>query len=316
MNHPPVWDPADGCRPFARPFEAEAVRRLMRTPFLAAIAVKFRNPVALYLWMLYIDGGSGLQTYGPGGDVAASFTNSSTTAMVNGALLDQVVRALTATPPTFAPGANTANVALASVVDPSWIDDPRGGMDFSAPTELPGNIAGGIGKDQLTQQIGSRPSPQNDSREVTGGVTVTRQSDGSMTVASQFEFRAADTIDLCPGNLGANLEQNLTIPLSRLEASGVAGDVPFEVHFGGPAHTRTIPAPASIPEPTASSQGTVTASRLNIRRGPGRSHAVVGYYSSGERVRILEQVAGENIGGHDAWNRTDRGWVSDRYVRH
>lgn len=52
--------------------------------------------------------------------------------------------------------------------------------------------------------------------------------------------------------------------------------------------------------------GTVTASRLNIRYGAGTNYEIVGKFTKGHRVEIL-QVAG-------SWGRTVKGWISLKYV--
>ena len=49
------------------------------------------------------------------------------------------------------------------------------------------------------------------------------------TLTSHYEV--FDAVDFCPGQCGSLLEQMFTIPLSRLEASGEAYDVPFVVRF-------------------------------------------------------------------------------------
>ena len=64
------------------------------------------------------------------------------------------------------------------------------------------------------------------------------------------------------------------------------------------------------------SEGEVTASALNIRKGPSTSTDILGTYPRGTKITILGQVTGTNINGNDKWNQTDRGYVSDAYVKH
>ncbi len=79
--------------------------------------------------------------------------------------------------------------------------------------------------------------------------------------------------------------------------------------------TPTEPAPTEpempAPEQNAQLTGTVTASGLNIRKTPGTNGALVGGYSRGDRVVILEQA---NVNG-TIWGRTDLGWISLAYVQ-
>lgn len=58
---------------------------------------------------------------------------------------------------------------------------------------------------------------------------------------------------------------------------------------------------------TATNQtGTITASQLNIRKGPGTSYETAGKYYNGDKVTITETK--------DGWGKTDKGWISMKYV--
>jgi hypothetical protein len=50
-------------------------------------------------------------------------------------------------------------------------------MNFNIPKDIPGNLAGGIGKDQLACPAGAQPSPFNDERKAAGTAKVARASD-------------------------------------------------------------------------------------------------------------------------------------------
>ena len=67
---------------------------------------------------------------------------------------------------------------------------------------------------------------------------------------------------------------------------------------------------------TAATEGEVTASILNIRQGPGTDTTVVGTYPRGTKIQIQSQVTGTNINGNNKWNKTDKGFVSDFYIKH
>ena len=67
-----------------------------------------------------------------------------------------------------------------------------------------------------------------------------------------------------------------------------------------------------VPEnQTPARSGVITADVLNIRKGPGTGNAVVGSYTHGQTVTILEtsQV------GATTWGRTDKGWICMDYVK-
>jgi hypothetical protein len=102
-------------------------------------------------------------------------------------------------------------------------------MNFDVIGEIPGNIAGGIGRQNCS--AGARPSTTDDRRDIEGTAVIVRNSPSSVSVFPFMSYVVRDTIDLCPGNCGADIEQIATLPMSWLEASGVSGDVPFVVRY-------------------------------------------------------------------------------------
>lgn len=61
---------------------------------------------------------------------------------------------------------------------------------------------------------------------------------------------------------------------------------------------------------TKSSTGTVTASSLRIRKGPGTDYDSVGSLKKGEKVEILEQKKVDGV----TWGRISSGWICLDYV--
>jgi hypothetical protein len=116
-------------------------------------------------------------------------------------------------------------------------------MTFTNPFSIPGHIAGGIATDQGGSDVGARPSQIDDDRSLGGTAEVKTQGNGTRIVTVRPKFTVVDTVDLCPGNKGAALELALTVPLSKLEAGGLVGDVPFRVTFGTEPVTRVAGAP-------------------------------------------------------------------------
>jgi hypothetical protein len=166
--------------------------------------------------------------------VAFAFKHCEQIARAQNDLLDEVVGNLGAAG-TLPPGRWTT-VPLAN-----FFPVPRDlSINFSNPYDTPGHIAGG--------QSGSDAGA--DTRSVQdGSVRIMRQTDqtGATThalIEPNFHFRVFDAIDFIPGGAGAGIEQVFTIPLSRLEASGWAYDVPFEVTFTGPVTQRNVPGSA------------------------------------------------------------------------
>jgi len=72
-----------------------------------------------------------------------------------------------------------------------------------------------------------------------------------------------------------------------------------------------IPATEPEPDPITITMGTITASKLNIRKGPGSEHDTDGAYFKGDRVEILETKTVDDT----VWGRTHLGWVGMGYVR-
>jgi len=249
-------------------------------------------------------------------DFGADFTASSTTANTTKFLVNELRKDIKANPailPT-APGTIVKDFTPRLATALAKIDTPKGPqeMNFNVIADIAGNVAGGIGKDETKFPIGATPSPFNDSREAKVEASLTRNADGSVTVAPAIKFKVKDTIDLCPGDCGSAAEQVATVPLSRFEATGIAGDVPLIFEFDAPAAEQApfvIPAPPKKP-----ASGKVTASVLNIRSTPSDSSKIVGSYSRGTTIKILCQTKGTVVEGDDAWFQTDKGFVSARYV--
>ncbi|HEV3037642.1 MAG TPA: DUF4157 domain-containing protein [Candidatus Angelobacter sp.] len=106
-------------------------------------------------------------------------------------------------------------------------------INFSNPFSIAGNIAGGIS--------GSDAGP--DLRRIEwGNVFLERKplagGIGYTNLETTLHYEVLDAIDFCPGSCGATIEQQYTIPLSRLEATGEAYDVPFSVKFVPPSRSR------------------------------------------------------------------------------
>jgi hypothetical protein len=261
----PVLTPPPGCdgsfcQPFPTQQDAINDKNLKWWALRIGISAKVSGKV-LSLWDQWAAGGTGVQDIT--GSFGGDFTNSPTTADTTNFLLGQIRAAVAARPP-LAPGA-TATVPLATLIPTAVaeIDDPTSmnQMNFNIIGDIPGNIAGGIGKDQAANPVGAKPSPQNDARLVNGSVTITGLPGGGQRVTPSFSFTVNDTLDLCPGNCGASSEQIATVPMSRWEASGIAGDVPYTVRFAPPATlmgafdvlppgVSPTPTPSPTPSPT------------------------------------------------------------------
>jgi hypothetical protein len=97
--------------------------------------------------------------------------------------------------------------------------------DYDNDAFTPGaNLAGGLG----SSDFGA------DSRSFDGRVTFDKTPHGGLCeIRPRFEFdwHVLDGVDFCPGNAGNVFQEALTIPMSRLEASGIAKDVGIDIRF-------------------------------------------------------------------------------------
>lgn len=78
-----------------------------------------------------------------------------------------------------------------------------------------------------------------------------------------------------------------------------------------PDSTQDEPEPAPELPTVAVTMGTVTADKLNIRKGPDSKYETNGAYYKGDRVEIVEtQTVDDTV-----WGRTNLGWIGMGYVR-
>jgi hypothetical protein len=228
----PSWCPASFCSPYSSRSFAIEQRTRMLPVLMAGIAVAVNSRV-VPLWHAHLLGGSAPRdlTSSFGADFAVSPTTSATVNF----LVNALRASLLATPPTFPAGlaatvipiASRIPAAIAAINTPGDVNE----MNFNVPSDIAGNLAGGIGVNQTACRSGARPSPFNDQRLVDGIATVIKDPSGSMLVQPLLNFTVRDTIDLCPGDCGNSAEQIATVPISQFEATGISGDVPFTIRF-------------------------------------------------------------------------------------
>lgn len=309
------------CGPtFCQPYESQnfAEKSLLwaRPLLLAGIALKV-NPRVVPLWDVYLNGGSAPRDLTK--DFGADFTASPSTDVPTRFLVTALALYIRANFETVLGGANTATIDATSQLSTARtaIDTPEGDdeMNFNIPGDIPGNLAGGIGKDQLAHPIGKQPSPFNDSRDAKITAKLTRNPNGGIHVEPHVRFTVKDTIDLCPGDCGNPEEMKATVAMSRFEASGLVGDVPFTVEFDGtaarmepwdmdPISKKPVPATTMVPV-------------LVIRDKPDNTSKVNGNYGAGAKFNIICQVIGRRVKGVDeslSWFKTDKGYVYADYV--
>ncbi|MCL5257494.1 MAG: L,D-transpeptidase family protein [Chloroflexi bacterium] len=121
---------------------------------------------------------------------------------------------------------------------------------------------------------------------------------------------------------------------ARFEYHPEFAGTPYEVELGllGSQYVSIHPLPDQAtqaePDPATGQQspstnglvtlgwwGTVTTPYLNARSGPSTSSSVVGWFSQGMTVKVLEEVHGEAVNpGNDVWYKVDGGRYPGSYI--
>jgi hypothetical protein len=227
------------CRPFGTLKEALDDRASDGESVLSTIATA--NPHAEPLFRKYVF------SPGPAGDISAEygsdFASSRTTRYVSEQIHALVEADIKSNPPTFLTPDSWVTVDYET--DPGKASLKQqfnqlatNGLVYTDPFEVPGLIAGGVGTNQGFCSVGADTSgAQEDSRSARVSAQVFKNTDGYMIINPIVNYTVVDTLDVCPGNCGGFFAQHLgnTVQMSRWEASGISGDVPFTVNFQGPS---------------------------------------------------------------------------------
>jgi hypothetical protein len=334
------------CRPATSAFQARALHAFVSASFIPFARGMFGADTA-GLWMDYLNTSLSLprpsRSFVGSGTIPAGFTAHHKSAEAEREVVFACAAALVGPAASLMPAPGTsAVVPVSSIVGATTLaarinndKDPMG-LDFDAPaTTIPGNIAGGIG-------AGGPPggtAPDPDRRAVDGSVQLDLDPAGTtLTITPRLTFFVHDTVDFCPGFLGASAVARVeTIPMSILEGTEArfgpvfAADVPFDVLYPGPgvARTVTVPAPAPPTPPTPvpptpvppvptfprSGPAKTTGTFLRIRTGPSLSAPVLRLIpASGTPINVITQVHGDDVEGIDAWDQISEGFVSHRFV--
>ena len=249
--------PSDCPEGFCDPYRSEDLAKYYRSKnawwIMGGIAAVVDSKV-MPLWKEYLWGGSSKKNLSA--EFGKDFTNSPTTLKSTQFLYGEIASRIGAKAPATAPMASVSldlatliPDAIASLGDATSMRQ----MNFSLPRDIPGNIAGGIGKDQAACPAGAIPSTMNDDRTAAGTVGVLNLGANVLLVTPSITYTVKDTIDLCPGDCGTLLEKTATVPLSQFEATGISGDVPFQVDFPAPTLPPLIVTASSTPSPTTGS---------------------------------------------------------------
>ena len=219
-------DDPDFCTPYPTTAEAAAAEATIRSVYLPHEGVKFgANSRALYERFLSRSPGDSLAPVifnDPTSDVVDSFATSRNTDNDQDAIIDLIGARLSRAPGPLGDYTPTM-MSIANFLTPAEMDNRP--INYSNPFSIAGHLAGGIGSSDAG----------DDYRKVWGNVTLERVpligSAGYVSVETTLHYEVFDAIDFCPGDCGSAAEQVVTVPMSRLEATGEAYDVPFKVTF-------------------------------------------------------------------------------------
>lgn len=214
------------CTPYPNAGEISTAQAVLRTVYLPLDGVKYGlNAMGLFESFLNRKPGDSLVPTvfdDPANDIVQSFATSWATESDQDTVIDLIGGRLSRAPGPLRDD-TPSMMSIANFLSPAEMDNRP--INFSNPFSIAGHIAGGIGSSDAG----------NDSRKVSGNVTLERVTAFGSALYTKVEttlhYEIFDAIDFCPGDCGSKAEQLVTVPMSRLEASGEAYDVPFKVLF-------------------------------------------------------------------------------------
>jgi hypothetical protein len=233
----PIWKKCtikDFCLPFASREEAREAHAYMVESFIPMIG--YFGPEVAELWKSYLTRKHGASLKrrvfsDPSSRIVQGFVDSEITNDRQNVLLKKITSAVATSCPELSPN-KSIQFPISKFLSKDDLEYP---INFNNLMEIPGNIAGGVSESDagLDRRIVSGSATFYRSTDVTGKTT-------GIHVRTNFYFVVQDALDFCPGGAGAKVEQGLTIPLSRLEMTGLflqdeafAYDMPYEVRYSG-----------------------------------------------------------------------------------
>lgn len=217
---------------------------------------------AANVWRRYLRGTGGMETHDgvadPADRIATAFRVDERHAPAEDRILTQVQSLVPGLLPRLS-GQSSRTLTL----DELGVTGRDANPDYDSNAFTIGaNLAGGIGSSDFGV----------DSRRIDGSVTFEKSVDPGnrlwcrIQVRAEFVWTVRDGIDFCPGNAGNPfLQEWLTIPMSRLEASGAARDVGILVRFTRVRYDipREFPNPdLQFPPPTPATTRTLSGKAL------------------------------------------------------
>lgn len=220
---------ADFCTPYATDEEAESAEWWLRNTYMAAEGLATYGSAVEGLYESFLDRSPG-DSLDPvvfdsdGSYLVGAFRDSWDTTDDVDAVLELVGERLQLAPGGIPRDGGRVMMSLSNFLSDDEMHNRP--INYSNPLSVAGHIAGGIGSSAAGDDYRSIVQANVWLERVSlplGGCYV------KVSMSPQYEV--FDAIDFCPGDCGSPAEQLVTIPMSRLEASGHAYDVPFKVIF-------------------------------------------------------------------------------------
>ncbi|WP_218583823.1 DUF4157 domain-containing protein [Pseudomonas akapageensis] len=222
-------DDDDFCRPYDTQEEIDSAEWWIRNTYLRAEGPATFGTEVKGLYESFLDRRPGdsrdpVIFEGDSSYVVSSFKSSWDTKNDMDAVIDLVGERLDKAPGGLPREGESTTMSLSNFLSAEEMANRP--INYSNPLSVAGHIAGGVG----SSDAGA------DYREITrANVTLEKTTlfgnTGYVSVELFPHYEVFDAIDFCPGDCGSFFEQRVTIPMSRLEASGAAYDVPFKVRF-------------------------------------------------------------------------------------
>ncbi len=220
---------SDFCKPYATTADAASAKWWLRNTYMRAEGIETFGTEVYNLYDSYL-------SRKPGDSLAPRIFDSDSSYIHNSfkddgyikddmdAVLDLVGQRLHRIPGGPLRDGVESLMSLSNFLSTSEMENRP--INFGNPFSVSGHIAGDIGSSDAG----------NDYRKITrANVAITKVvlfgNTGYHLVELIPHYEVFDTIDFCPGDPGAPLETLVTTPMSRLEASGEAYDMPFKVIF-------------------------------------------------------------------------------------
>jgi len=215
------------CTAYPTKSEAASTKSWLQSWYLPVEEVKFgaesRSLYQSYLSRHRGDSLAPVNFTNPGSELVQSFAGSWATADDQDAIIDLIGQRLNRAPGPLSDDTPTTMSVENFLSRPELDNRP---INYSNPFSIAGHIAGGIGSSDAG----------DDYRKVLWGNATLEKvplvgSTGYVSVETTLHYEVFDAVDFCPGDCGSPAEQMITVPMSRLEASDEAYDVPFKVTF-------------------------------------------------------------------------------------